>query len=99
MLVNYASVYFFRILEQQGIISTGILKSCYISAAEHIYFLSRRFPKIGMSDWATVNEKMSLGPTTKIFGVNPLKNEPNPSFATISLIIENPPWALARDLA
>ena len=39
---------------------------------------------------AIVKEKMSLGPTTISFGVNPLKRPPNPSFFNNLVRIETP---------
>ena len=42
---------------------------------------------------------MSLGPTTNIFGVRPLKKEPSPSLAIILETIAKPVSASAEDLA
>mmetsp|Transcript_17546 Transcript_17546/g.22101 ORF Transcript_17546/g.22101 Transcript_17546/m.22101 type:complete len:118 (+) Transcript_17546:34-387(+) len=47
---------------------------------------------------ATVKEKINFGPTTKSFGVKPLKNAPNPSFLTKFLKIVTPLSGLSKGL-
>lgn len=64
-----------------------------VSIFYHFYMY---LPNNGIKDCATVKEKTSLGPTTRIFGVNPLKNAPNPSCLIISFIIVTPPVFVSK---
>ena len=48
-------------------------------------------PNHGISDWARVKEKTSLGAVTSTLGVRPLKNAVKPSCLIMSRIIVTPP--------
>jgi len=54
--------------------------------------------KAGISVWASQNEKTSLGPVIKSFGISPLKKEVIPSFFIILETILKPLSGLSKFL-